>query len=317
VQVFTATYNTFYKITATAQPPNLVGFLYTPSPSADGFFPGGTQVSITAVAQNGYTFKNWSGDLSGTNPTASLVMNAEHFVTAVLNGFPYVSAVQNSASVTLSLTVGPGSLISIIGDDLSATSKTSPSGELLQAIDDVWVTVNNRLLPLLYISPTMINAQLFSDLVDGPYTLTVHRTNQGDASQTFTVKRDSPGLFQLSPAQGSPTVTAFRADGTLLTPNNPATANETITFFGTGFGLYDRPMVDGFPTPDTGTWNVLDPVTVTAGGQTYTPISTTAANGFAGLVAVQVKLGTLPSGLVNLKVTVNNVDSNTVQLPIK
>ncbi len=317
VQVFTATYNTFYKITATSQPPNFVQFLYTPSPSTDGFFPGGTQVSVTAVPQNGFTFKNWSGDLSGTNPKASLAMNAAHFVTAVLNGFPYVSAVQNSAGVTPSVTIAPGSLISIIGDDLSATSKTSPSGELLQAIDDVWVTVNGRLLPLLYISPTMINAQIFSDLSDGPYTLTVHRTNQGDASQTFTVKRDSPGLFTLNPAQGSSTVTGFRADGTLLAPNNPATANETITFFGTGFGPYDRPMVDGFPTPDTGTWNVLDPVKVTAGGQTYTPISTTAANGFAGLIAVQVKLGTLPSGLVNMKVTVGTVDSNTVLLPIK
>jgi uncharacterized protein (TIGR03437 family) len=317
VQVFTATYNTFYKITATSQPPNQVGFVFTPPPPADGFYAGGTQVSVTAVPHNGFTFKNWSGDLSGTNPTAFLVVNAPRFVTAVLNGFPYISAVQNSAGITPSPTVGPGSLISIIGDDLSATTKFSPQGELLQAIDDVWVTANGRLLPLLFISPTMINAQIFSDLADGSYTLTVHRTNQGDVSQTFTVQRDSPGLFQLSPAQGTPTVAAFRADGTLLTPDNPATANETITFFGTGFGFYDRPMVDGFPTPDTGNWNVLDPVKVTAGGQTYTPISTRAANGFAGLLSVQVKLGTLPSGLVDLKVTVGTVDSNTVKLPIK
>lgn len=317
VQVFTATYNTFYKITATAQPPNLVGFLFAPQPSADGFFPGGTQVSITAVPHNGYTFGSWSGDLSGTNPTATLVMNAEHFVTAVLKGFPYISAVQNSAGITPSPTVGPGSLISIIGNDLSATTKASPPGELLQAIDDVWVTVNGRLLPLLYISPTVINAQLFSDLVNSPFTLTVHRTNQGDASQTFTVQLDSPGIFQWYPTTGSPTVAAYRQDGTILTPENPATSNETITFYGTGFGFYNNPLVDGFPTPDTGDWNVLDPVTVTVGGQTYAPISAKAANGYAGMVAVQVKLGTLPSGLVNLKVTVNNVDSNTVQLPIK
>jgi uncharacterized protein (TIGR03437 family) len=317
VQVFTATYNTFYKITATSQPPNFVGFLFAPSPSADGFFPGGTQVTVTAVPHNGYTFKNWSGDLSGTNPTASLVVNTPRFVTAVLNGFPFISAVQNSAGITPSLTVGPGSLITIIGDDLSATTKSSPPGELLQAIDDVWVTVNGRLLPLLYISPTMINAQIFSDLVDSPFTLTVHRTNQGDTSQNFTVQRDSPGLFQWYPTTGNPTVAAYRQDGTILTPDNPATSNETITFYGTGFGFYDRPLVDGFPTPDTGDWNVLDPVKVTAGGQTYTPISAKAANGYAGMVAVQVKLGTLPSGLNDLKVTVGTVDSNTVKLPIK
>ena len=103
----------------------------------------------------------------------------------------------------------------------------------------------------------------------------------------------------------------------MLTPGNPATANETISIYGTGFGLYDRPLVDGFPTPDTGDWKLVDPITVTAGRQTYTPVSAKAQNGFTGMVVLQVKLGTLPSGLVDLKATVNNVDSNTVKLPIK
>jgi len=36
------------------------------------------------------------------------------------------------------------------------------------------------------------------------------------------------------------------------------------------------------------------------------------------MVVVRVKLtGTLPSGMVNVKVTVNNVDSNTSKLPVK
>jgi uncharacterized protein (TIGR03437 family) len=317
VQVFTATYQTFYKINATSQPPNVVGFLYNPPPSADGFFPGGTQVSVTALLNNGYTFKHWAGDLSGPNVTGSLLMNAPHFVVAVLDGFPYVSGVGNSAGVTPSSTVGPGSDISILGDDLSATTDSAPSGQLSQAIDDVWVTINGRLLPLLSISPQMINAQLFSDLADGTYTLTVHRSAQGDASGTFTVQRDSPGLFQWFVQQGNPTVSAYHPDGTMVTAASPATANETIAITGTGFGLYDHPLVDGFPTPDTGDWNVVDPITVTVGGQVYTPVSAKAWNGYAGVVMVKVKLGTLPSGLANLKVTVNNVDSNTVQLPIK
>jgi uncharacterized protein (TIGR03437 family) len=104
----------------------------------------------------------------------------------------------------------------------------------------------------------------------------------------------------------------------MLTADNPATVNETISIYGTGFGFYDRPLVDGFPTPDTGIWNLVDPVKVTVDGQTYTPVSARAANGLVGMVVLRVKLtGTLPSGLVNVKVTVNNVDSNTSKLPIK
>jgi len=202
--------------------------------------------------------------------------------------------------------------------NLAASTQTPPPGELAQAIDDVYVTLNGCFLALLYIASDQINAQLFSDLQDGDYTLAVHRTGQPDASKVFTVRKNSPGLFQWYPAQGDPTVAAFRENGTMLTADNPATANETISIYGTGLGLYDRPLVDGFNTPDTGNWNLLDPVKVTVDGQTYTPITARAANGLAGMVVLRVKLtGTLPSGLINIKATVNNVDSNTSKLPIK
>ena len=318
-QVFVASYQAFYKLTASSQPANHVAFGFFPA-SADGFFADGTQVAVTAAPSMGFTFKRWSGDLSGTSLTASLVMNAPRFAVAVLDGFPFISenGIKNAAGDTPTNTVGPGSDISIFGDSLASSLQSAPPGQLSQAIDDVWVTLGDRLLPLLFISPQQINAQLFSDLQDGDYTLTVHHTAQLDASQKFTVRRDSPGLFQWYPPQGSPTVAAFREDGTMLTADNPATVNETISIYGTGFGLYDQVLVDGFPTPNTGNWNVVDPVKVTVDGQTYTPVSSRAANGLVGMVVLKVKLtGPLPSGLVDVKVTVNNVDSNTSKLPMK
>jgi uncharacterized protein (TIGR03437 family) len=318
-QVFVASYQGFYKLSVISQPPNRVAFGFSPG-SADGFFADGTQVAVTANPNQGFTFKRWSGDLSGTSLTAFVTMNGPRSATAVLDGFPFISenGVKNAAGDTPSGTVGPGSDISIFGDNLAGSLKVAPPGELAQALDDVWVTVNGRLLPLLYISPQQINAQLFSDLTDGTYTLTVHHTTQQDASRDFKVQRNSPGLFQWYPEQGVPTVAAFREDGTMLTADNPAVINETVTMYGTGFGFYDRPLVDGFPTPDSGNWNLVDPVKVTVDGQTYTPVSARAANGFAGMVVLRVKLtGTLPSGLVNVKVTVNNVDSNTTKLPVK
>jgi len=318
-QVFVATYQAFYRLSVSSSPANHVAFGYFPG-SSDGFYADGTQVAVTAGPNNGYTFQHWSGDLSGTSLTASVTMNGPKFAVAVLNGFPFISenGIKNAAGDTPAGTVGPGSDISIMGDNLASSLQVAPAGELSQAIDDVWVTINDRLLPLLFISPQQINAQLFSDLQDGTYTLTVHHTTQKDASRNFNVRRDSPGLFQWYPPQGSPTVAAFREDGSMLTADNPATSNETISIYGTGFGLYDHVLVDGFPTPNTGIWNVADPVTVSVDGQTYTPISARAANGFTGMVVLRVKLtGTLPSGLVNVKVTVNKVDSNTSKLPMK
>ena len=189
------------------------------------------------------------------------------------------------------------------------------------------MTLNKRPLPLLFVSPQQINAQLFSDLVDGSYTLTVHRRGQPDINKDFNVLRDSPGLFQWYPAQGSPTVAAFREDGSVLTMSNPAVLNETISIYGTGFGLYNHlsvdggwtpVLVDGYPTPAIGDWNVLDPVTVTVAGRALTPVSARAGNGLTGVVVVRVKLtGPLPGGPIDLKVTVGDVDSNTTTLPMK
>ena len=316
-QILTSTYQVSYKLSLSSQPANQVAFTLLP-PSADNFYADGTQVTVTAVSQNGFKFKMWTGDLSGANVTSSLTLSAPRFAVAVMEGFAFVTAVKNAAGDTPTGTVGPGSDISILGVNLAASTQTPPPGELAQAIDDVYVTLNGRFLALLYIAPDQINAQLFSDLQDGDYTLAVHRTGQPDASKVFTVRKNSPGLFQWYPAQGDPTVAAFRENGTMLTADNPATANETISIYGTGFGLYDRPLVDGFNTPDTGNWNLLDPVKVTVDGQTYTPITARAANGLAGMVVLRVKLtGTLPSGLINIKATVNNVDSNTSKLPIK
>jgi uncharacterized protein (TIGR03437 family) len=59
-------------------------------------------------------------------------------------------------------------------------------------------------------------------------------------------------------------------------------------------------------------------VTVTLGQLKYTPVSARAANGLIGMVVIRVKLtGSLPSGMIDLKVTVGGEDSNTVKLPVK
>jgi uncharacterized protein (TIGR03437 family) len=317
VQIFTAAYQGFYKLSMGTQPANQGVFTLNP-PAVGGFFAEGTPVSITVAPQNGFKFGQWSGDASGSDVTTSVVMAAPRSVIAVMDGVPFLTGVKNAAGDTPSGTVGPGSDISIFGGNLSAATDVAPANPPVFIIDDVWVTVQNNPLPLLFVSPQQINAQLSSSVLGGPYTLTVHRKGQPDVSRDFTVRLHSPGLFQWYPTQGTPTIAAFHEDGSMLTAANPAARNETISIYGTGFGLYDRPLVDGYPTPGSGDWNLLDPVTVTVGGQTYTPVSARAAGGLIGMVVVRVKLtGTVPSGLIDMKVTVGNEDSNTTKLPVK
>src|SRR6185295_15048456 len=132
----------------------------------------------------------------------------------------------------------------ILGGNLSSTTKVASAAPPVFLIDDVWVEVENNPLPLLFVSPQQINAQLSSSLLEGNHTLTIHRRGQPDVSSDFRVRHVSPGVFQWYPAQGAPTVAAFREDGSMLTAANPASLNETISIYGTGFGLYDRVLIN-------------------------------------------------------------------------
>ncbi|MEN3013100.1 MAG: InlB B-repeat-containing protein [Endomicrobiia bacterium] len=47
-----------------------------------GTYPAGTQVTLTAKANPGYVFNNWSGDASGNSASVSIVMDSNKTVTA-------------------------------------------------------------------------------------------------------------------------------------------------------------------------------------------------------------------------------------------
>ncbi len=60
----TASYNTFYQLSASSNPGNGSAFKFSPS-SSDMFYKQGTQVTVTAVPNPGFKFGHWSGDSDG------------------------------------------------------------------------------------------------------------------------------------------------------------------------------------------------------------------------------------------------------------
>jgi uncharacterized protein (TIGR03437 family) len=213
--------------------------------------------------------------------------------------------------------VAPGSIIAIYGHNLAPMVELGRVNPLAQFIEGVTVTVNDRILGLLFISPDQINAQVPSDLPDGDYTLTVHSTGQPDVTASFTVARNAPGLF-FQAVDEQQYVIALHEDGSLVTPDNPAKAGETISVLGTGFGPFGAKVIDGFfpPTPPPA---LADTLVITADDLSPVPTWTGAAAGYTGVAVTQFRIpDAMAAGSnVHLKVTVNGVDSNTVMLPIQ
>ena len=161
------------------------------------FFPQNTQVTVTVAPNPGFKFLDWSGGLSGSYPVGVVTISGPESVVAQMGTVPFIApaGVLNAVGMTPSASVASGSIISIFGQGLAPTVQVGPVNPLEQPLNGVSVTANNFILPLLFVSPQQVNAQVPSELAAGNYTLIVHNTGQPDVSATFTVARNAPGLF--------------------------------------------------------------------------------------------------------------------------
>lgn len=319
-QILTANYQTSFLLIANSNPPSGVDYTFSP-PSPDGFFPVNTQVTVTAKPKGGFKFLRWDGDLSGSFPSGVLTMSTPRLITSILDRVPFIQAagVKNAAGDTPVNAVAPGSIIAIFGQSLASDTVVGPTSPLAQTLADVIVTIGDRILPLLFVSPTQINAQIFSDLSDGDYTLKVQWQGHPAVTAPFTVARNAPGLFTWTDSNGTTYSVATHADGSLVTQDNPARHGEEVTIYGTGFGPFDRKVIDGFLTPVDPPVNLVDPVQVVTGNAQLQPDWTGAAPGFVGTAITKVKItdSVTQSGTVPVSVMVNGKPSNVVMLPVQ
>jgi uncharacterized protein (TIGR03437 family) len=315
--VATASYGAFYQLSASSIPGNGSAFNFSP-PSSDMFYQQNSQVTVTSAPNPGFKFGHWTGELTGSFPSGVVPIVAPTSVVANMISVPYIApaGISNGVGQTPSAAVAPGSIISIFGQSLASVVQVGPVNPLAQTIAGTTVTINNSILPLLFVSPQQINAQLPSSLSPGNYTLEVQNVGQTEISGTLTVARDAPGLFFFTVGSTAYAM-AFHADGALITTTSPAASGETISLLGTGFGPYRTPVLDGF-FPSNPPPAVADSVVLSVGG-TKPTLTSTAAPGFIGVVSTQFQV---PSGLasgtsVPLLVSINGTDSNTVMLPIQ
>ncbi len=317
-QTIFANYSYAYLMAVTSDPEGGADFRFNPA-SPDGFYLTNTDVTVTAVPRPGFKFRRWNGDLEGVYNIGTVNVSGPRGIIAGLDRIPYIApaGVRNAAGDTPDGSVAPGSIISIFGESLAGRVEVGPTNPLSQTLADVVVTVNDRILPLMFVSPQQINAQLLSDLPDGTYTLKVRWTGKPDVNGTFTISRNAPGLFARVVDSQSWSV-AVHEDGSLVTAGSPAARGEMITLYGTGFGPYTQKVLDGFAIPGNAEVKVADPVVVQAGDTSIQPEWSGAVYGVVGLVITRFRVPeTTPAENVDLTVTVNGKPSNKVILPVR
>lgn len=316
---FTANYRSSFRVITLTDPPDGGSFRLEP-PAADGFYPVGTAVRVSFTAREGFRFRKWDVDLAGSVPEGTVNVNIAKVVIALVDVVPVIkpAGIRNAVGDTPEPNVAPGSIISIFGENLAPALEVGRPNPLAQVLQGITVDINDRWLPLLFVSPQQINAQLPSDLPEGEQTLRVRRLLQGDVTGRFTVVRNAPGLYSFQHTDRRLYALAQREGGEEVNPQRPARRNELIRVYGNGLGPYNRTAVDGFQVQDGSQYRLTDKVEVLVGDQVVDPVFAGAASGLVGTQTIQFRVpNTLPAGsVVPVSVRVNGKLSNVVILPV-
>lgn len=312
-------YQVSNRLRAVSDPADGSDFSFEPA-SPDGFYPAGATVRVTANARDGYRFRRWAGDLEGSANLGFVLLNSPQLVRALLDPVPTIptAGVRNAAGETPDKVIAPGSIVSIFGRMLAPAYAAAPGGSPVQSLANTVVQWNNRMLPLLFVSPEQINAVAPSDLPDGEQVFGVRTGNQPVIEGKAEVVREAPGLFGF-PLDDKIYGAATHEDGGVVSPDRPARRGQTVTLVGTGFGRFQRPLLDGFPAPPSPPNPLAHPVVIRIGGSTLSPLSAIASPGQVGLVAIRVLIpeDLPPASELPVTAFVNGRSSNTVLLPLR
>ena len=209
-----------------------------------------------------------------------------------------VNAVVNAAS-NQNGPIAPGEIVTLYGSGLGPsqvqTYQLDASGRVAKTLAGTTVLFGNQPAPVIYASPAQISVVVPFGVIGQSVQVIVQSQNQTAAPMTMPVAAAAPGLFTAD-ASGHGQAAALNQN---LQPNlaaNPAARGSLLSLFVTGAGQMSPSATDGaLNGTSPPSMPLLQPVTVTIGGQTATVSSAIGALGqVAGMLEVTVRV---PSGI--------------------
>jgi uncharacterized protein (TIGR03437 family) len=218
------------------------------------------------------------------------------------NIVPLAMHVLNGASQTVRA-IAPGEIVTIFGQGIGpfipASSVVGPDGKVAATLAGVQVSIGGFPAPLLYVSPTQVNAIVPYEVTGDSAAITVSYGGVTIPAGSYSVVAALPGVFtagSLGIGQGA----VLNQDGSVNSAANPAARGSTVQIFGTGGGATQPGSVTGSIVSNGA--NLAEPVTVTIGGASAVVTYAGSAPGeVAGLMQVNAVVPTgIPTGSVAL-----------------
>jgi len=235
-------------------------------------------------------------------------MAGEWFLT--VKGFRDFRNVELSTSVTpskLSLSgatdaaafgelLPSGGIGTLFGTDFTSETVSASSLPLPTSLGGVQVFIDGEPAGLFFASPTQINFQV--PVAAGLGRVDVVATTAAEVSQRLTavVAAQVPEAFTFPYADGELAAVVTHANGSVVTPDNPALPGEVLVAYLNGAAIDPQPA-DGEPALADPLSLTKEPALVTVGGVEAETLFSGATPAFVGLIQVNFRMPeALPAG---------------------
>jgi hypothetical protein len=191
-------------------------------------YPAGTEVTLTANADPGWTFSAWSGNLTGSTNPATITMDGNKTVTATFTQYQYTLTVNISPVGGGTVAKNPDQATYTYGTNVALTANANPgwtfsawSGNLTGNANPATIIMDGNKM----VTATFVEGEVF--------TLTVNTSGNGTVNKTPDQATYTPGTEVTLTANADPGWSFSAWSGNLTGSTNPATiiidGNKTVT----------------------------------------------------------------------------------------
>ena len=246
--------------------------------------------------------------------TSGITILSPNYAAAVAP--PQITSVVSAADFMSA--AAPGGLITVFGTALSPTNQATSQIPVPTALASSCLTVNGEPMPLIFVSPTQVNAQMPFQAI-GNVVMVVHTPGGVSPNFNLVVQPTAPAVFlsgSAGPLTNLPTVLRGSTD-LLVTDSNPVHIGDTLTIYLTGMGAVSPLVQNGTPGPQSPPANAINLPVVTLGGAELNVQYAGLAPGEVGVYQINVTVpASAPQGLnVPLAITQTGA-SQTVNLRV-
>jgi uncharacterized protein (TIGR03437 family) len=241
-------------------------------------------------------------------------------ITLVQPGsYPLLAQYIDAASFALGGSLAPGELIAIFGQNM-ADCNAAPGLPLPAQACGAQALLGGRAMPLFYVSPLQINAQVPFELpVNSVQQLVIQRGGNSSEPLTVAIAVAHPGIFTLS-QQGSGQGAIFNnGTGQIADARSPLTAGSAFVIYCTGLGPVSPAVASGVPAPMAVLSSTVNPVSVDIGGVPAKVLFAGLAPGYIGLYQVNaiVPNGVAPGDNVAVALSAAGQRSPSVTVAVR